>query len=121
MVRTLTVYGRDVKFDGNKHFIEYQYVTNTGIWYQVKFTQDVTNKPNIKGYVDLLVDTADVSIQRKKVTLKDGREYKKSILWIKNLKSFTENEARNAELQKKHDDFIKDIFGLGDLADVKGE
>ena len=105
MKRTLLIYSRERHSkDGTRAFLTYSYVHNN-TWYEVKFTKKCAIKPTDLGYLDLVIDDKDISIERSK---RNDKVY--NIIWVKKVISFNVNEEKNKELEEKKAKALADLF-----------
>ena len=104
MEKVITIYGKEYKKEG-RSFISYTYTKNGEKHYRVKFTKNCL-RPQIKGYVNLVIDDECVSIQRAK----SGEEKLGDILWIRKIIDSYENEEKNRKSKEKLRKEIEELF-----------
>lgn len=104
MEKVITIYGKEYKKEG-RSFIAYTYTKNGEKYYRVKFTKNCL-RPQIKGYVNLVIDDECVSIQRAK----SGEEKLGDILWIRKTIDSYENEEKNRQSKEKLRKEIEELF-----------
>ena len=108
-MREIQVFTKMINADGKKFPVHSTKIN--GVYYKIKFTQEVENKPNKVGVSVINVDEKYISIQDNLHYVSKDGELKKatSVIWVRKIDKIRElTEDENAELNK---DKIKAIWG----------
>lgn len=108
-MKEIRVFTKILNLDGKKFPVHSTKIN--GVYYKIKFTQDVDNKPNKVGVTSITVDERYISIQNNlHYADKEGNvKNATSVIWIRKIDSI--RELTDEELSEINADKIKSIWG----------
>lgn len=113
MLKTITIYGRELKTKEGKTFTKYSYTKDGEIFYQVKVAKDsLLSLGTKKGYLKITFNQEDCFIKKGKTINKGDRTFKENdTLWVLDLKDVQEDKEATKKAQAKREEVMNDFFG----------
>ncbi len=106
---TITLYTKEIKKDKKKFYASSAQIN--GVWYKVKFTQDIKNPPAERGLYELTVSYDDLSLEHGKPYIDNKGEVKidNETLWVRKFTNL--RKLSDEELSERNREAMASVFG----------
>lgn len=112
MLKTITIYGKELKTKEGKTFTKYSYTKDGKVFYQVKVAKDsLLSLGTKKGYLKITFNQEDCFIKKGKTITKGDRTFKENdTLWVLELKDIQEDKEAAKIANEKREAVMNAFF-----------